>query len=342
MLDESSKSILRPIRIGSREFSPNLFLAPMAGVTDRAFRETITSFGGCGLSYSELLSAEGLIRGQPRTREMLAAVSTTTPFGIQIYGRRPEAMAEAAAMAAASGAALVDINAGCPARQVVRHQGGAFLLKEPALLARIIREVRRAVAIPVTVKIRSGYDSGSLNFQEIGHLAEDNGADSVTLHPRTREQMFRDHSDWSHIQILKAALTIPVIGNGDVFTPADASALFLASDCDAIMIGRGIMKNPWLIRQIYDFLTSGRFTALDHSSALALCLDLARKLPADRPARWRQGEMKKFCNWLVHGFPGAAQHRQALFAFTQPEPLEEYLSRLAASFSADVPGTEPS
>src|SRR5512139_2754556 len=192
----SGTSMLHPLKIGRLEIYPNLLLAPMAGVADRLFRATVKGFGGCGLTYSELLSIEGIVRGQKRTVAMMTPDPVERPFAIQLYGARPEAMAAAAQVAVEAGADLVDINAGCPARKVTRSFGGSYLLKDPPLLERILRAVRRAVDVPVTVKIRSGFTEPTLNFLEIGRMAEDCGVDAITLHPRTRAQMFTGRSNW--------------------------------------------------------------------------------------------------------------------------------------------------
>jgi len=325
--------MLKKIQIGGLDIFPNIFLAPMAGVTDIHFRRVVRSFGGCGLSTSELISSEGMVRQQPRTLKMLDFPDEEHPFGIQIYGARPNAMAEAAEMAVASGADLVDINVGCPARKVVRNMCGSYLLKDPPLLRKIIQSVRAAVAIPLTVKIRSGFSEDSINYLEIGKMAEDCGVDAVVLHPRTRAQQFSGRAKWNYIGRLKSALSIPVIGNGDIFTPGDALEMFRQTGCDAVMVGRGIMKNPWLIRQIFDLASFGSFSENSPRQALALCLDFARTLFEKTPEKKITGEMKKYCSWLVHGFPGASRLRQRLYSIREPEGIIQQLEDLISKFS---------
>lgn len=319
------------LNIGPLLIQPNLILAPMAGVTTAHFRSVIQAFGGCGLTWSELISSEGLSRRQPRTRSMLANLSTGRPFGVQIYGRRPEAMAEAAILAVEAGASLVDINAGCPARKVVRSMGGAYLLKDLPLLEKIMLAVRRAVQVPVTLKFRSGFDEDSVNYLETGKLALDCGLDAVTLHPRTRHMMFGGTADWEQIRRLKEILPIPVIGNGDVYTPEDAARLFASTGCDAVMIGRGIMKNPWLIRQCFDYLSAGRYRPAAIPEQVRLCLSFVDGLLTDKTYHRPLGEMKKYCSWLIHGFPGAAQQRQILYSIQDPRLLREHLAEVAAA-----------
>jgi nifR3 family TIM-barrel protein len=321
------------IQIGGAAIRPNVILAPMAGITDRPFRRMIRRLGGCGLTVSELLSVEGIVRRQRRTLEMMPGDPDERPYAIQIYGSRPEAMAEAARVAAASGADIVDVNAGCPARKVLRNQGGAYLLKDPPLLARILTAVRAAVEVPVTVKIRSGYDEASINFLEIGRLAEDCGVDAITLHPRTRTQRFAGRSNWDHIRRLKAAARVPVIGNGDILAPADAAAMFQQTGCDAVMVGRGITRNPWLIRQTADFFETGRFAPTAPGAMLRLCVEVCRETAAAGPPAKVMGELKKFCSWWVHGFPSAAAHRQRIYTQSDPQALLDYLETLASDGS---------
>lgn len=323
--------MLRPVRIGRLEIESNLFLAPMAGVADRPFRALVKGFGGCGLTYSELLSVEGLVRRQKRTVEMMTPDPAERPYALQLYGARPESMATAAVMAVEAGADMVDINAGCPAQKVTRSRGGAYLLKEPKLLEAILRAVRQAVDVPVTLKFRSGYTEAQLNFLEIGRMAEDCGMDAVTLHPRTRAQMFTGQADWDHIRRLKEALRIPVVGNGDIAAPEDAPAMFAATGCDAVMIGRGLMHNPWLIRQCHDLLATGAWTPVPGGEHLRLLARVAPAVAARTVPKAVAGELKKYCSWWVHGFPGAAQHRQNLFHLKEPADILDYIRDLVAN-----------
>jgi nifR3 family TIM-barrel protein len=327
--------MLREIQIGRLTIRSNVFLAPLAGITDLHFRGVIRSLGGCGLTYSELVSSEGMIRNQPNTLAMMPPGPDERPYAIQIYGSRPESMAAAGRIAQETGADLVDINVGCPARKVVRNLGGSYLLKDPGLLRRIITAVRREVTVPLTIKIRSGFNEETINYPEIGRMALDCGVDAITLHPRTRAQGFSGKADWGHIRRLKELLPIPVIGNGDIVRPEDAVAMFEATGCDAVMIGRGIMRNPWLIRQIHDLLTSGTYTPTHVADALRLCLDMVCTTFREQPDKKILGEMKKFCSWLVYDFPGAAQHRQTLYTCKEPEELIHHLRGLADSLTGE-------
>ncbi|MBN2430967.1 MAG: tRNA dihydrouridine synthase DusB [Acidobacteria bacterium] len=323
------------IRIGKLNIQPNVFLAPLAGITDRYFRAVIRSLGGCGITYSELVSAEGMIRNQPNTLAMMPPGLDERPYAIQIYGSRPQSMAAAGRLAQDAGADMVDINVGCPARKVVRNLGGSYLLKDLPLLERIITAVRQEVDVPLTIKIRSGFNESSINYLDVGRMAVDCGVDGITLHPRTRAQGFTGQADWSHIRRLKDALPIPVIGNGDIVQPADALAMFEVTGCDAVMIGRGIMRNPWLIRQIHDLRTTGDYTPTQVSDALRLCLDMACTTYREHPEKKILGEMKKFCSWLVYDFPGAARHRQILYTCKEPLELIDHLRWLTETLAAE-------
>jgi len=322
------------IFIGALHIRPNVFLAPLAGITDRHFRTVIRSLGGCGITYSELVSAEGMIRNQPNTLAMIPPGPDERPYAIQIYGSKPTSMAAAGRLAQEMGADLVDINVGCPARKVVRNLGGSYLLKDLPLLERIIIAVRQAVTVPLTIKIRSGFHESSLNYLDVGRMAVACGVEAITLHPRTRAQGFSGRADWTHIRQLKEALPIPVIGNGDIVQPSDALAMFRSTGCDAVMIGRGIMRNPWLIRQIHDLRTTGDYTPTHVADALRLCLEMVCDTYREKHEKKILGEMKKFCSWLVYDFPGAARHRQILYTCKEPQELIDHLRSLAETLTA--------
>lgn len=238
------------IRLGAVAVDLPLIMAPMAGVTDGPFLEVVSRFG-VGMVTTEMMSAEGLRRNDPSSRRMLRIPSRVhVPVAIQIFGADPRVMADAARTAQDSGAAVVDINAGCPIRKIVRQGAGAALLREPDRLARIVETVKRAVALPVTVKTRLGWDKENIAVVETCRRLQEAGADAVTLHARTARQIYTGKADWTWIRKLKEALSIPVIGNGDVTCPADFHRMMRATGCDAVMIGRGALGNPWLFRTI--------------------------------------------------------------------------------------------
>ncbi len=319
---------MNPLRLRGCLIDPPVLLAPLAGVTDVRFRALVRGLGGCGLSYTELVSVEGTVRRQKRTLALMSRAPGESPFGIQLYGARPEAMEEAAAVAVEAGADLVDINAGCPARKVVRSRGGAYLLTQPELLREILTRVRRAVPVPLTLKIRSGFTEKDLNYLKIGRLAEDCGVDAVTLHPRTRSQMFSGRAEWAHIAELKAALAIPVVGNGDILTPEDAAEMVRRTGCDAVMIGRGAMRNPWLLSQTARHLAGRPYEGVRTADRVRVCLDLARSVEPGRPDVKICGEMKKYASWLLYGFPDAARARDEVYHLKESRAILDLLERL--------------
>ncbi|WP_448382601.1 tRNA dihydrouridine synthase DusB [Desulfosoma sp.] len=242
--------VVGPCRIGPVVVDPPVIMAPMAGVTDGPFLEVVSRFG-VGMVTTEMMSAEGFRRNDPSCRRMLEVPSRVrVPVAIQIFGADPDVMAEAARAAQDSGAAVIDINAGCPIRKIVRQGSGAALMRDPDRLARIVETVKRAVAVPVTVKTRLGWDKNAIDVVDVCRRIQEAGADAVTLHARTARQIYTGTADWSWIRRLKDDLSIPVIGNGDVTCPADFHRMMRETGCDAVMIGRGALGNPWLFRAI--------------------------------------------------------------------------------------------
>ncbi|MGI6557471.1 MAG: tRNA dihydrouridine synthase DusB [Limnochordia bacterium] len=235
--------------IGGVPLRGPVVLAPMAGITNSPFRQLAVEWGA-GLVYTEMVSAKGLMHGNARTKDLLSFSEAERPIACQLFGSEPETMAKAAAIIAADyGPDLIDINMGCPTPKIVRNGDGAALLRKPSLAFEVIQAVVEAVGVPVTVKIRSGWDSDSINAVEIALLAEKAGAAAITLHGRTRDQFYSGEADWEVIRSVKEALTIPVIGNGDVKSPLDVQAMFQATGCDLVMIGRGSLGNPWIFAQ---------------------------------------------------------------------------------------------
>ncbi len=308
------------LKIGNLPLENAVILAPMAGVSDLPYRIINKRFGA-GLVYSEMVSANGLIRNGKRTLELVRSKAEERPLAVQLFGDDPEVMARAAEIISEY-ADLLDINMGCPVKKVVRSGAGSALLREPALIGRMVAAVRKASPLPLSVKIRSGWDSSSINYLEVGRIIEAEGADAVTLHGRTRAQGFSGHSDWSHLAALKQALGVPVIGSGDIFSVEDALAMKEQSGCDALMIGRGGYGNPWLVRDLVDRLSGLPQrpeptpqeilqVALDH-------LDLA--IASFAPAK-ALADMRKHLCWYSRGCSGAASLRSSLNAATDLENL---------------------
>jgi len=323
------------MRIGSIELEQPLILAPMAGITDRYFRLILKQIGGVGLVTMEFISSEALTRGNRRTRDMMQFSGEERPLAIQIYGSRPDRMADAAALVQDLGADVVDINMGCPANKVLKGCAGAALMADLDLAAGIIRAVRRRVSLPVTVKFRLGLDDRRENYVELGRICEAEGMAAVALHARTARQMFSGQADWARIRRLKEALTIPVSGNGDVETPDDAMRLWDRTGCDGVMIGRGAIKNPWLFRQIAD-LRAGRGVrepGLQERRDLILYhFALLRESEDERSALHK---IRTFTGWYTHGLPSGRSLRQRINSLTSVsrfiDAIEEFFSCLIAA-----------
>jgi len=225
------------------------FLAPLAGISNLPFRLIARSLG-CSLAYTEMISANGLVRKTAKTYEYLKTCCDDHPLAAQIFGADPEIMAEAARIVADTGVGLIDINMGCPVRKVVKAGAGVILMKNPALAARIVKTAIKAVQIPVTAKIRSGWNRSSINAVEIAKILEDCSADAITVHARTANQGYSGYADWEIIAAVKESFKIPVIGNGDIRQPQDALRMIDETSCDAVMVGRGALGNPWIFKGI--------------------------------------------------------------------------------------------
>ena len=302
------------LRLGALSIDSPFVLAPMAGVTDRDFRLIVRRIGGVGLVTMEFIASRALVREVPKTLDMMHFVPEERPLAIQIYGSDPETMAEAARRVEQLGADVCDINMGCPANKVLKGCAGCALMADLDLARAIVAAVRRAIAIPLTVKFRLGLDHPRKNFLELGRICQGEGADGVALHARTARQMFAGEAreQWGEIAQLKAALAIPVLGNGDVKEPADALAMMAETGCDGVLIGRAATKNPWIFRQAAD-LAAGR--ALEPASLVArreLILGHFRLVAEREESKWALHKLRKFTGWYTHGVPHGRELRQRI------------------------------
>ncbi len=309
---------------------PPLVLAPVAGHTDSLFRRLIKDLGGCGLVVSELVSTEGLTRRHAGTARIARFAEEERPVAIQIFGSSSARMAASAAMVEAMGADIVDVNAGCPVKKVVRQGGGAGLLCDLPRLEEILRQVRRAVRIPLTIKIRSGWDHNSINAVEVLKLAEDCGVEALSIHGRTRSDLFSGKADWDIIARVKRAARIPVVGNGDVFSPEDAVRMFRETGVDGVMMGRGVLANPWLIRQCRDRLAGRPVGATSLRERAEFMAGYLERIAGEMPPAVALGRMKKVGGYLSRGFPQGARLRERMHAARSVgEAFEAYRAYLA-------------
>ncbi|MBD1400101.1 tRNA dihydrouridine synthase DusB [Pelovirga terrestris] len=300
----------KPLTIQSLTLTSPIILAPMAGISNLPYRRIMKSCGA-GLVFSEMVSANGLIRDGARTQQLLATHPEESPLGIQLFGSDPQVLAEAASRLP-DVPDLIDLNMGCPVKKVIRSGSGSALLQNPGLIARILKAVRRCVSGPLTIKIRSGWDIHHMNFLEIGHIAQEEGVDAITLHPRTRCQGFTGRADWKQIGELKQALRIPVFGSGDMMTVDDGLRMHQETGCDGLMIGRGGYGNPWLIKQLNDALQGNRIsypTAADKLAIILRHLELHREQFGEHKALL---EMRKHISWYARGMEGAGHLRSEL------------------------------
>jgi len=300
-------------------------LAPMAGVTDLAFR-LLAKEMGCGLVVSEMVSAKGLLYENCRTKDLIRIDPRERPTAIQLFGSVPDELAEAARRVAESGADIIDFNMGCPTHKIVRNGEGSALMRSPDLAAAILKAMVAAVKIPVTVKIRAGWDADSINAVEIAKMAEQAGVSAIAVHGRTREQFYGGSADWSIIRQVKQAVRIPVVGNGDVRTVQDAARLLSETGCDGVMVGRAACGNIWIFRQIAVYLKEGRLAEppsfAERAATLLRHLDMLTELKGKHIAIC---EMRRHAVCYVKGFPKSAELRTRFNQAAERDDFERIL-----------------
>ena len=323
------------MKIGSVNLESPFVVSPMAGMTDTAFRRLVKRQGGCGLVVSEMVSSEGLVRGIDRTLEYAEYTEEERPVSIQIFGGDPAKMAEAARVVEQMGANIVDVNMGCPVPKIAKHNAGCSLMREPAHAAAIVGAMAKAVAIPVTVKMRKGWDDDEINAAELAKRVEDAGARAIAIHGRTAKQSYSGSADWDFVTSVARTVQIPVFGSGDCVEPEDIVRK-MRSGVSGVYVGRGVLRNPWILAQARDLMEGkpARQVMLEERGQFLLDymqLLLSENVPDSGKAlsreRWVINKIRALCSWYTKGFEGGAQFRIGVNSAQSIAELQDLIDR---------------
>ncbi|MDD2497136.1 MAG: tRNA dihydrouridine synthase DusB [Desulfitobacteriaceae bacterium] len=315
------------MEINKIKLENSVITAPMAGITDKAFREILKSMGAA-MVCTEMVSDKALIYANKKTFELLDIEGEEYPICVQLFGSEPDVMAKAAKIISSKGAHVLDINMGCPAPKIVRNGEGSALMLKPKLAQEIVDAVVQAVSIPVTVKMRKGWDVNSVNAVEVARLVEEAGAAAITVHGRARDQFYTGQADWGIIADVKNAVSIPVVGNGDIWNPEDGQKIMAETGCDAVMVGRGMLGNPWLVKRTVEALTNSdlsKVPTLDERLTMAeRHLDRVVELKGEITG---VRQMRKHLAWYIKGLRDAARVRTEINRLTQKQEINELFLR---------------
>lgn len=313
------------LQIGNVKMANNLILAPMAGVTDQPFRRLCRE-QGCGLLYTEMVSAKGILYNNRNTKELLQVREEERPIAVQIFGSDPEILGEMAARIEEGPYDIMDLNMGCPVPKVVNNGEGSALMRDPKLVERILSSLTKKVKKPVTVKLRKGFDENQVNAVEIARIAEACGISAVAVHGRTRQQFYSGKADWDIIRQVKEAVKIPVIGNGDIFSPEDAKRILEETGCDGLMIARGARGNPWIFKEIQHYLETGELLPQPDKNELCQMILRHARMQAELKGELSgMKEMRKHIAWYTAGLPHSASLRRQCNTVESLSGLEELL-----------------